>query len=477
MRFLEMGILVIGTTCLSGSLLSTTHGIWIRLLALSSLVLTICQIVIEGHRWQIFPAYLVAVMLFVACAIQWPRQLGPLTVTLGILLLFGAGGLCTVLPVATLPRPTGSFPVGTVTRHFVDQGRKETQGPSPERCREIMVQFWYPASRSGAPSPYRMPSETTLRRDRLALIKTHSALGVPVSDARPRYPVILYSPGWQGSRHENVAQVEELASRGFVVAGIDHTYGTDRTVFPDGRVTLSNIGSFLDFSSSLTYERTLTEVCSQLQIRVADVRFVLNELDRLDADDPDRLFTGHLDLTRAGVYGYSFGGAVAMEACHAESRFRAGGALDNLLFGKSAEIGVEKPFLFLTTSQPLTSEASLQVGNDADRRRALLYWKCEQTMLRTNAEHGGYWVMVRGTEHPNFCDTPLLTPLKWRTGAGPIDATRATKLLNQCLVSFFEQTLNDGPSSTLEVTCTGTPELSFIRTDPVASQPDPSRAP
>jgi len=39
------------------------------------------------------------------------------------------------------------------------------------------------------------------------------------------------------SRSTLTALAEDLASHGYVVAGIDHTYESHATAFPDGRVT------------------------------------------------------------------------------------------------------------------------------------------------------------------------------------------------------------------------------------------------
>ena len=55
-----------------------------------------------------------------------------------------------------------------------------------------------------------------------------------------RYPTILFSHGWNGFAAQNSAQMVELASHGYVVLGIQHTYGAIVTVFPDGRVAKNN---------------------------------------------------------------------------------------------------------------------------------------------------------------------------------------------------------------------------------------------
>jgi len=477
MRPLEISLLLSIALILGWYLLAQTSPSHLRVFPVFSLFLLVGQVALEGQRWQMWPAYLVSIWLFVHFIRPHPLVPGRWMILSGLVLLIAAGTIATLLPVFKLPIPTGPFPIGTVRRHLVDLKRQETQGNEGGGYRELMVQIWYPAASSGPPSPYRLPSETTLRGDRLALVKTHSAVGVPVSNARPRYPVILYSPSWQGSRNENVAYVEELASHGFVVVGIDHTYGTDLTFFPDGRVIRSNLVNFIDCSSDLAYYRSLREVNEQLHIRVSDVRFVLCELERFDKEDPAGLFTSLLNLDRLGVFGYSFGGAVAMEACQADSRFRAGIALDSLLFGKSADVGVEQPFLFLTDDSPIPNEEDLQVADGTKRRQGLVGLDCVQSMRRSIAEHGGYWIIVRGTKHPNFSDSALYQPLKRRTGVGPIDASRATRIVNQCVLSFFERFLNDCPSCSLENICARTPELNLVQSASPKGRTNPSHVP
>ncbi|MFE3581006.1 alpha/beta hydrolase [Streptomyces vinaceus] len=59
------------------------------------------------------------------------------------------------------------------------------------------------------------------------------------SDARPvagRYPLIVLSPGFTVPRATLTSLAQELASRGHVVAAVDHAYETSGTAFPGGRV-------------------------------------------------------------------------------------------------------------------------------------------------------------------------------------------------------------------------------------------------
>jgi predicted dienelactone hydrolase len=63
-----------------------------------------------------------------------------------------------------------------------------------------------------------------------------------VSDATPAglaraLPLVVLSPGFTNSRSALTALAEDLASHGYIVAGIDHAYESFATAFPDGRIT------------------------------------------------------------------------------------------------------------------------------------------------------------------------------------------------------------------------------------------------
>ncbi|WP_244966005.1 hypothetical protein [Paenibacillus alvei] len=106
-----------------------------------------------------------------------------------------------------------------------------------------MVQMYYPASDKGEGNrePYiRNAHEVAkgLEEDlsipafvlgHLNLVKSNAFTEALLSDAESRYPVLIFSYGLNGFR------IEELASQGYIVLCIDHSYDAAATVFPDGR--------------------------------------------------------------------------------------------------------------------------------------------------------------------------------------------------------------------------------------------------
>ena len=66
------------------------------------------------------------------------------------------------------------------------------------------------------------------------LVKTHAILDAPPAEGQA--PVLIFSHGYTGYIAQNTPQVEELASRGYVVASIGHTGEAAAVPFPDGRI-------------------------------------------------------------------------------------------------------------------------------------------------------------------------------------------------------------------------------------------------
>lgn len=94
------------------------------------------------------------------------------------------------------------------------------------------------------------------------------------------YPLIIISHGYPGNRFLLSHLAENLASKGYVVASIDHTDST--------------------YDNKLAFGSTLIN-------RSLDQKFVLNEMARLSADGSSFL-SGLADASNTGLIGYSMGG-------------------------------------------------------------------------------------------------------------------------------------------------------------------------
>ena len=359
-----------------------------------------------------------------------------------------------------LPAPDGPFAVGTTILHLSDVSRPEIYSDEPGAVRELMVQFWYPAdaAASGEPAPYidrvdlaapvlaRSLDLPSFALNHLALARPNSLLDVPLLDGGP-YPVVIFSHGIAvGFRGQNTLQMEALASHGYVVAAIDHTYGGGFTVLPGDRVILYAREKIFP-SGSTTSAEAMPLVASW----AADQAFVLDFLALLDQGDAaDGRFRDGLDLAHIGVYGHSTGAGAAAQLCAVDSRCTAVALLDGWVEPVAGEViatGLDRPVLALSTSTWL--------GRDnAARGEALL----------AAGDAPTYDVRIAGTSHYDFSDLPLLSPLAPALGlSGELDGPYTTEIVRRYLLAFFDTYLKEMPVPLLTEPLSPFPEVTVRR--------------
>ncbi|NLN65073.1 MAG: hypothetical protein GX144_06650 [Clostridiaceae bacterium] len=154
-----------------------------------------------------------------------------------------------LFPVVQLPAPIGSYSVGSTHMSFMDLSREEIFTQTSDN-RNVTVQIWYPASNTegkqvarwissreaiGLFSKYRNLPDLF---GHFTLVKTHSTLNVDVCEAEEQYPVILFSGGGAMFNGQNVIQMEELASRGYIVFAVGHPYEDFACIYPDHHLKL-----------------------------------------------------------------------------------------------------------------------------------------------------------------------------------------------------------------------------------------------
>lgn len=467
---------------------------WLCHLAPIALLITIAQVLVEGPRWQMVPAYaLTGALLLVWLQQNYVRAgelsgrrgtSGPglgLSIGLGVLGLVFSVALPIMLPVFRFPHPSGSYEIGTLTYHWVDTARSEVFTADPKDRRELMVQIWYPAKndRSLPHAPYVQDADALLPLTRLLhvpeftfghmkYVTTNAVVSTAVADDKPNYPVLIFLEGATGFRKMNTFQVEELVSHGYIVAAIDQPYTAVSVVFPDGRqiagLPFNHIKPLIRQSynpaevaptmNGGTFENGIIPYLAQ------DVTFTLNQLAALNQADPNAVLTGRLDLQNAGTFGVSLGGIVGSEACRLEPRLRACLVMDAPMPTDVIQSSLEQPTMWITRdAQTMRLE----------RRRAGGWSETDinehQTTMRAafeNLRGDGYFVQVSGMFHLNLTDIPYWSPLlPWLGAIGPIDAQRAHRIINAYSLAFFDQHLKGRPASLLEDTIKQYSEVLF----------------
>jgi dienelactone hydrolase len=334
-----------------------------------------------------------------------------------------------------LPPPAGPFQVGTV----VWEANRSSAGffPSARGVCPVSVQLWYPAEpRTGTgPAPYRPDGAGFLSAARW--LHTSATLNAALSTHRTLYPVLLSLPGWAGSRDENTTFVQDLASRGFILAAIG--YDDPACAGVDGSASAAP-ATDIDFSSQAAFEHTV-DVAHQKIERVAEaVSHVVDALAALDRVDPNGRFGGRLDLDRIGVVGYSLGGAIAMQLCWRDDRVKAAVNIDGWLFNAAPGGWIEQPFMFVSDDGPPATSADLSSPNPAHRYHAILDDTADWRMSSELAKHGGMFVTVLGSDHLDFSDMAYLSRLALLRGQRPDGA--AIRNAADYSAAFFGRVLN-----------------------------------
>jgi dienelactone hydrolase len=326
-----------------------------------------------------------------------------------------------------LPTPSGAYQTGKVATVWVDSSRPEPGTTSRKDQRHVRVVAWYPAAPgTGVPASYLADLETvaeglvasgevgSLEAAGLRFVGDPARSGASVAGSEQTYPVVLLSPGNATNVEFYSALAEDVASHGYVVIGMDHSYQV-AAVAIDGEVAVYAGDPPLGLAADVT--------SSRIDQRVADIAFVL---DTLAQGGPGlELLAGHLDLSRIGVMGHSNGGVAAAVAC-ADIRIDACLNIDGQLAGGpfSAQpdpAAPTKPFMYLTKESAL--HPSL----------AALFETAGQDTFR---------VVLPGAAHDEFADPAMFRPRILPTATEADDVITVSRGVSR---AFFDHTLRGAP--------------------------------
>jgi predicted dienelactone hydrolase len=388
----------------------------------------------------------------------------------------------------TLPAPTGPYPVGTVDLHLVDSARANPWAATPSK-RELMVSLWYPAtdvhhyplapqmspgaaahfgSTAGAGTGlYGVPADSV----DFAATRTSGHEGSPVARHRRPFPVVLYSPGAGDPRTWETTEVQDLASRGYLVVTIDHPYDASEVEFPGGRVVGGVLQQLFQQAQQPSDFQTLAGKI--FDVRTADTRFVLDQLAVLNRGaNPDvehrplpAGVAGALDLSRTGMFGVSAGGFTALQSMDDDPRIKAAidvdGNVESPLLPDALQLwpvashGLDRPFML--------------VGDPGVDHHQTPSWK----LLWNNSTgwHADLHLTEAKSEDSYKDNVPLIPQIARQLGLpetfvtddiGNIDPAQAVHTEETFIAAFFDKWLRardghvlDGPSRHL-------PDVTFV---------------
>lgn len=180
-------------------------------------------------------------------------------------------------------------------------------------------------------------------------------------DSEKKFPVIIFSHGYGATRFLSSTIGIELASRGFVVASLEHRDSSPCTTYyyesaeaakEDKRTWIPHMS--LKFGPDHYKIRN-----EQLKKRTGDVLKLLDYLELLNRGEASNIlksemdlnvFKDRLDLSSICMMGHSFGGATSMLAMSMDNRLKCGVILDGWMFPiKEENLLIDRPLIFINT--------------------------------------------------------------------------------------------------------------------------------
>ncbi|KAH7309876.1 PAF acetylhydrolase [Stachybotrys elegans] len=340
----------------------------------------------------------------------------------------------TAVSALTVPSPSGPYSVAMQVVPLEDAARTDPYAPEGDnQKRRVLLSLFLPVAEASACSPKQTAYMTPGVAAAHGLIaqsiglpdNTFAAFEMEICDLakvslcrpipRPKYPVVVFSPGLGNSRMLYTARARSLASQGYVVVTVDHPYDANIVEFPDGTIVL---GADIDDGDN-------AQLTKNVQVRKDDLAFVLNQLQKQEfVDSKLAKYPGRLDLTKVVVLGHSLGGAAAAALSASDPRIRGGMNLDGRLVDPILTNGLKKPFL--QVGRP---------GHSTDDPTWNRFWP---VLRGAKAE-----LAVQGALHASFTDLPTLM----ETLDLPAEAQQG---LAQLLGSIGSSGMDDALSGTLK---------------------------
>jgi dienelactone hydrolase len=238
----------------------------------------------------------------------------------------------------SLPALPGPYSVGTISLELIDHSRLDPYAPTPQP-RAFMTSLFYPTTDIHHPLAAYLPVKLAAVADiYLSLpagfienLQPQAHLNARLAEI-PDIPIILFSPGLGGAREEYTIMCEGLASYGYLVIAMDHTYDAALVEFPDGTIVFGI--------------PTLSGDAQSVDVRTEDSSFVIDQLsNKTFITQIPGIVHRTFKNSKIAMFGHSLGGTTTLSVLEEDGRVLGGVSLDGPIFGIGEEKGTCKPFL------------------------------------------------------------------------------------------------------------------------------------
>jgi dienelactone hydrolase len=324
--------------------------------------------------------------------------------TIGYILIL----ILMVFPSIVFPqnkplKTTGKYEVDTKTYTYEDTNRLEIYSKANSN-RQLNIQFWYP------------------------------------KNLNDKLPIILFSHGAYGVKSSNESLYNELASHGYVVCSIDHTYQCFITTDEKGNTILMDKGYMKEVkneNSLLNIEQSFEYYKKWMKIRTDDINFVLNHIIMQTTDTYSAIPYNLIDINKIGVMGHSLGGSAALGVGRMRNDIKAVIALESPFMCDIKGVNGNK-FIFSDDIYPIPM---LNIYSDSSWSILELRPQyAENAALLNTVNKNAYNMYLEGVGHLGLTDFSLTSPIL----ANIMDGQKLTvnnkyyiKKINKTCLDFF----------------------------------------
>lgn len=223
-----------------------------------------------------------------------------------------------------------------------------------------------------------------------------ASVWLPPAGGPARAPLVVYMPGYQSGRLNNVDLLHTLSLRGYLVVAVDDIFHDAPYDAPDDEAARLAV---FDYSSDASVQRFIALADRRAMLQAHKIISLLDGLGR------DPALGSRIDFDKIGMIGGSFGGAAAALVARRDPRIKAAVNLDGWQFGFALDDIIERPYLAINsceahfTSRDLAS-ADVQLRNEA-RLNELEY---ERQRRQAAARSDTYRYLTPGGSHNDLTD-------------------------------------------------------------------------
>jgi len=337
---------------------------------------------------------------------------GYICAALSFVLLIVTGWLL-LFPKVTPVETTGEYQVVREDCFYTDMQRLESYKDDGS-YRELPVSFWY-------------PEEYSEKQD---------------------CPLVVFSHGSYGVKSSNETLYRELASHGYVVCSIDHTYQCFSTKLSNGKTVRLN-GRFMKEiiadDPNKNPEQTIIHIAKWMDIRTGDINFVLDTIiQKVTDSNKDLSVYSLIDAESICVMGHSLGGSAALGVGRQRDDISAVISLEAPFLYDIQGVNEDGSFIFDEAEYPVPV---LNVYSDASWEHLREWKQYEENARLLDVESDDVQNMyLSGIGHFSLTDLSLTTPFLTMLfdGGSPKETPQETlKKLNKICLYFLDEKLRN----------------------------------